>query len=590
MKNNNIILIASIALAAGLGAGYLIFGSQKNKTYTPAEHEHSPEIISVVEEDQTFTCSMHPQIRQNEPGDCPICGMDLIPLSESTSDDPLILEMTKEAVKLANVETSIIGNTGKAEKSFSLSGKIATDERLTASQVAHIPGRIEKLFVTFTGEQVRQGQELATLYAPQLITAQQELLEALKMKEVNPDLIKAARKKLEFWKIPAEQIRSIEESGQIQETFTIFADASGIVSNRRIAVGDYVQQGEVLFDIISLDRIWVLFDAYEDDLASIEVGDRIEFTTPAVPERTFSTRISFIDPVIDPKTRVASLRGELRNPGNLLKPEMFVRGTLKAQLDADAQLLVPKSAVLWTGPRSVVYVKVPDTDIPSFQYREIMLGARVGENYLLKSGLEPGEEVVTYGNFAIDAAAQLNNQASMMNRNVLLQGEEVSEDLPDYTENAPITFKEQLVKVTQSYLALKDAFVATSPDQAREKATLMVNELSQVNHSLVEGDAHSFWMTQLDALQAYSQQITELEDVEKQRAQFDFLSQALIKTLKVFGTPQDTFYVQHCPMAFDYTGADWISDQEEIRNPYFGDLMMSCGWVEDTIKKEPQPR
>lgn len=586
MKNYKIIFIVLIALITGLGTGYLLFGSKQSDSSASETHDRLSEAMSVKEDDQIWTCSMHPQIRQNEPGDCPICGMDLIPLDNTSSNDPLILEMTQEAVKLANIETTIIGSTGTPEKSFILSGKIKEDERLAANQAAHIPGRIEKLFATFTGEQIRRGQKLAILYSPELITAQQELLEALKFQDVNADLVKAARKKLEYWKISAEQIQAIEESGQIQETFTVLADASGIVSNRRVAVGDYVKQGEVLFDIVSLNRVWVLFDAYEEDLASIKVGDRIEFTTPAIPNRTFSTRISFIDPVINPNTRVASLRGELRNPGNVLKPEMFVRGKLQAQLSATEQLLVPKSAILWTGRRSVAYVKVPEAAIPSFQFREVEIGERVGENYLVESGLEPGEEVVTYGNFAIDAAAQLNNQASMMNKSVRLKEADHARPLPDYTESTPIAFKEQLVELTQSYLALKDAFVATDSIQASVGASEMLNKLSEVDMSLVKGDAHMYWMEQLEALRTHGRQITELEDVEKQRKQFDFLSQALINTIKVFGIPNDAFYVQHCPMAFDNSGADWISDVEEIRNPYFGDKMLKCGLVQETIDKD----
>ena len=145
---------------------------------------------------------MHPQIKQNEPGDCPLCGMDLIPLEENTSNDPLVLEMTNEAVKLANIQTSIVGETaGQSGKTIRLSGKVQPDERLASSQVAHVPGRIEKLFVSFTGEQVNKGQKIATLYSPELITAQRELLEALKLQTLNPELVEAARNKLRYWKI-----------------------------------------------------------------------------------------------------------------------------------------------------------------------------------------------------------------------------------------------------------------------------------------------------------------------------------------------------------------------------------------------------
>ncbi|MEO0775573.1 MAG: efflux RND transporter periplasmic adaptor subunit, partial [Bacteroidota bacterium] len=569
-----------------LAAGYLLFG-QSDQTPVPA---HAPDQAAEAEAPEgtasTWTCSMHPQIRQDEGGDCPLCGMDLTLQRETASDDPLTLEMTPEAVQLAQVATTVIGSTTAPAKSFILSGKIKADERLAASQVAHLPGRIEKLFVTYTGEAVQPGQQLATLYSPDWIRAQRELLEALRLGDDQADLVRAARKKLEYWKVPAAQIRSIEESGQIQSTYTILADAAGVVTHRKVAVGDYVAQGEVLFDIVGLNRVWVVFDAYETDLAAIQIGDRIEFRTPAIPKQTFSTKVSFIDPLINPDTRVAALRGERSNPGGLLKPEMFVRGELQVRGPSTDQLLVPKSAILWTGTRSVVYVQLPDSDIPSFQFREVTLGERIGDHYRVTSGLAAGEEVVTHGNFAIDAAAQLNNQASMMNQNVLVKDAAPAPHLPDHTASTPPAFKTQLVALARAYLTLKDALVATDPRQASLGATTLLEQLAKVDQNLVEGNARRYWLTQQKALRSHGQQISQKDEVAAQRQQFDFLSQALITTIKVFGITDDALYVQYCPMAFDNTGAEWLSDVEAIRNPYFGDQMLRCGLVQETITKD----
>ena len=376
-----------LAVILGLGLGYLLF--QPSSAPMPTgEVEHVHEAGETI-----WTCSMHPQIRQNEPGSCPICGMDLIPLEENTSSDPLVLEMTKAAVKLAQIETTVIGESGTAEKVLSLSGKIHEDERLAASQVAHIPGRIEKLYVSFEGENVSRGQKIAKLYSPELITAQQELFQAIKLKNNNPGLLTAAKQKLAYWKLTEAQIQAMADSGAIQETFDIYADASGVVTTRRVSVGDYVKQGGVLFDLVNLNRVWVLFDAYEEDLAQIKVGDEVRFTTPSVPGKTFTTRITFIDPVINPQTRVASIRGDVSNANRSLKPEMFVKGELLSPASEKEQLLLPKSAVLWTGQRSVVYVKVPNMSVPSFRYQEIELGERVGSSYLVKNGLQVGDEV-----------------------------------------------------------------------------------------------------------------------------------------------------------------------------------------------------
>ncbi len=591
MKKSNIIIMALGLLVAGFAGGYFMSSQnaaqrQENTPDTQTAQKPSND-APTSQEEEIWTCSMHPQIRQAEPGECPICGMDLILLDANTSSDPLVLEMTVEAAKLANIQTTVLGDhEGAGEKLIRLSGKIQEDERLASSQVAHVPGRIEKLFVSFTGEQVRRGQKLATVYSPELITAQQELLEAIKLRDVSPGLVEAARNKLKFWKISQSVIDRIEQRGSIRETFNIYADADGIVSKRRVAVGDYVKVGEPLFDLMNLNNVWVLFDAYEEDLANIRLGDRIEFTTPSVPNHTFRTRVTFIDPVMNPTTRVAYVRTEMNNSQGHLKPEMFVTGILKKKRHGKSKLTVPKSAVLWTGKRSVVYVKKPDTVIPSFEFREIEIGDALGDIFEVVAGLELGEEVVTYGAFSIDAAAQLNNQTSMMNKNVMLKGADHTEHLPDYTDQTPQAFKIQLADVAESYIPMKDAFVATNTQDAAQSAQKVLDQIAQVDMNLIKGPAHIYWMDQLKAMKAHIEKITSLDDIEEQRKQFDFFSEALIKSVKVFGIPKDKYYVQHCPMANDNQGADWISKEKAIKNPYFGEKMLTCGITQDSITKD----
>lgn len=571
---------------AGLIIGSLLtmFVMRSGSHHGHADHQHRSGQGSGTNEETIWTCSMHPSIRQPEPGDCPICGMDLIPAGESDNDDPLVLQMTDEAVKLANIQTTIV-NTGGAssEQSLRLSGKVQSDERLASSQVAQVGGRIEKLYVSFTGEQVREGQKLADIYAPELITAQRDLLEANKLAGLNPKLVEAARTKLRYWKISDEQIATIEASGEIQETFPVRATASGVVTNRRVAVGDYIRQGEPLFDLIGLQRVWVLFDAYEEDLAKLRLGSKITFTTPAIPATTFQASVSFIDPIINARTRTASVRVELNNPRGQLKPEMLVNGTLEQNTSSNTKVMAPKSAVLWTGARSVVYVKIPDTDIPSFQFREVELGEAIGNKYEITNGLTPGEEIVTYGGFVIDAAAQLNNQASMMNQEVLLKKEDSGTAIPDYTADTPEDFRLQIKEVVSSYLDLKDALVETDADAAAEQATNFGRSLSKVDMNLLLGAAHEYWMEQLPALKAHSSKIGKLEDVEAQRTQFDFLSQAMIQVVKAFGLQNETYYVQYCPMAFNDQGAAWLSAEDQVLNPYFGDVMLRCGVIQETL-------
>ena len=581
MNKSTIKIIATFltALAIGLGAGYYLFSNQTNSTVLIQEHEHSAEPASVSGEAEEWICSMHPQIRQNEPGLCPICEMDLIPAGSNQSDDPLVLQMTEEAVKLANIQTTVVGQeSAQSTKTIQLTGKVQADERLASSQVAHVPGRIEKLYVTFTGEQVQKGQKLADIYSPDLITAQRELLEATKIQSLNKDLLEAARNKLRFWKIDKATISAIEKSGKIQELFTLYSAESGIVTKRRVSTGDYLRQGESLFDLMSLQKVWVLFDAYEEDLPNIKKGDRIAFTAAGIPGKTFKARVTFIDPLINPATRTAAIRTEVSNPNGSLKPEMFVNGNLEHRVIAKKQFTIPKSAVLWTGKRSVVYTKVEDMEIPSFKFKEVELGEAVGDRYQVVSGLNAGEEVVTYGSFTIDAAAQLNNQTSMMNKNVEKKKAERG-GVPNFQAITPVEFKEQLNALANQYIQLKDAFVLTDALAAAEAAEQVVGQLEKIDMRLLEGEAHLYWMEQLNALQVHGRKITESEDVEVQRKQFGFVSDALINAIEAFGTAGEALYVQHCPMAFKNQGADWLALEEQIQNPYFGDKMMKCGIV-----------
>lgn len=577
MKKYKIYIVALLALAIGLLIGWLLF---KNGTQPVQEHsEHSSNQV----ESEIWTCSMHPQIRQNEPGDCPICGMDLIPANQTSSDNEIGFQMTADAIKLANIQMTVIGNTDANEGStLKVNGKIQANETKSASLVTHIPGRIEKLYVSYTGEQVNKGEKIATIYSPELITAQKELLEAQKIQDISPGLLTAAKNKLKYWKIGDQVIQDILTSGTIRENFNIYADHSGVVKQKRVSVGDYLTTGEVLFDVQNLNSLWALFDVYENDLPQVKIGRIIFFTTPSAPNKRFQAKITFINPVIDPNTRAATIRAEVSNTTGKLKPEMFITGELQISKKSD-NLTVPKSAVLWTGKRSVVYVKIPDTDIPSFEYREIEIGDATASGYAVVSGLAYGEEVVTNGAFVIDASAQLNNQASMMNKNVTKKNAIHSTHLPDYTSTTPQKFIEQLTAIAGVYLSLKDALVASDQQKAAENVDAILDKTKKVDMHLVKDKAHIYWMEQLKAIQAHGKKITETEDIEEQRKQFDFLSQALIKSLKVFGVEGDTFYVQHCPMANNNQGADWLSNHEKILNPYFGDKMLTCGTVQDTI-------
>lgn len=608
--NKKTIIIAAATLIVGVLAGWLIFGGSgsvmKNGNTSQEEgHEH---VKTEINGETVWTCSMHPQVRQNEPGNCPICGMELIPLEDDQNEDidPEAISMSPTAMKLANVSTAMVGKVHPV-KQVRLDGKIEADERLIFSQASHIPGRIEKLMVNFTGEYVSKGEIIAYVYSPELVTAQEELFEAQKIAETQPQLFAAAKEKLKNWKLSDTQVEGILSSGKIKEEFPVQADISGYVTAKMINLGDYVREGKTIYEIADLSKVWVLFDVYESDIPWVKKGDIVEFSVASLPGKNFEGVISYVDPVINPKTRVAKARVEYNNEEGNLKPEMFASGVVEAKLtNTSKSLVVPKTAVMWTGKRSVVYIKTKSDQGVNFIMREITLGPALGDSYLVENGLMEGEEIAVNGTFSIDAAAQLAGKPSMMapeggpvstghnhgGMDMGTTGESeafITQDLPSVPEAdiEPIEtdpqFTEQLTDVYEAYLDMKNAFVETNAEKVSEEAKDVIAALENVNMGLLKGDAHMAWMDQLGTLNSSIETIGNSKDIEKQRQAFAEFNLAFYKSLKMFGL-NGTAYYQFCPMANDDQGAYWLSETEKIRNPYFGEMMMSCGEVKEVIK------
>ncbi len=402
-----------IVLVIGLLLGWLFFHhSEEKKDGIESHSEH-------VEDETIWTCSMHPQIKMHEPGLCPICNMELIPLETGVPGEedlnPNEIIMTESAMKLAEIQTMHVRRDYSMKEVFLL-GKVKPDERKITELTARFGGRLEKLYVNFTGQHVKKGEKLATIYSPELVTAQKELLEAIDYKESNPAFYRATRNKLKLWDLTDTQIDAIEKGGEPKTYFDVLSPISGTVTQRHVAVGDYLKEGNALFQLIDLTHLWVMFEAYESDLSWLQTGDRVEFTVQSIPGKTYKGKITYIDPFLDPNTRVAYVRVEINNYTRELKPEMFVNGVIHPNISGNKKdLLIPKTAVLWTGKRSVVYVKVPGREQTSFIYREIVLGPEAGDLYVVKEGLLEEEEIAINGVFKIDAAAQLEGKQSMMN-------------------------------------------------------------------------------------------------------------------------------------------------------------------------------
>ncbi|MBI5538618.1 MAG: efflux RND transporter periplasmic adaptor subunit [Bacteroidia bacterium] len=492
---------SSLLLIFGLFLGWLFFyHSDKNSTKEEVKKEEK----SIV-----WTCSMHPQIRMDHKGLCPICAMDLIPLEQNVSEiNDSAIVMTEEALKLAEVQTVVVSKQ-QPIKEVHLYGKIQADETSVQSIPAHVSGRIERLFVKYTGEKINKGQVIASIYSPELINAQKELLEAIKMKDVQPLLLEAAREKLSQFKLSGKQIEDIEKNGKLKSLVDVIANASGVVITKKVNSGDYVQIGTPLYEVADLSSVWAQFDAYESDLSWLKVGSQITYTLLALPGKEFKGNITFIDPVIDPQTRIAKVRVELNNSKGDFKPEMLATGIVKAKLpNSGNSIVVPQSAVLWTGKRSLVYVKIPNTTEPTFIMRNVTLGNYLQNSYEIIDGLNEGEEIVTNGTFSIDAAAQLAGKSSMMNaesgNSSAMQGMDMSESSNSVNNN-------------------KEEMNGMKMDANSETSTFKVNGLCEMCKDRIESTAKKIsgvnsadWKTETKMLKlTFDKSKTSLVNIQK---------------------------------------------------------------------------
>lgn len=406
MKKNILIYIA--VLLVGILLGRIFFGG------SAGSHRHeSGEAGSTI-----YTCSMHPQIKSDDPkAMCPLCGMDLTPMGDTggTAIDENAVMFSQEAAALAGIETMEV-TSGMVSSELRIFGKVQPSTRRQQTQSAYAAGRIEQLMITAVGDQVRKGQTLATIYSPELYTISQELCSALGYQGAQrAALVAAAEEKLRLLNITDEQIETIKQSGKPSPYVELKANTSGTVTQLGVAPGAYVQQGQPLLVISDLTQVWGVFEAYERDLPFLRVGQELQFTAEALPGEVIRARISFIDPLLDARSRTADVRVELANGQGRYKPEMLLVGSVEADLKQYAgEVVIPKSAIMWTGVRSIVYVQDETEELPTFVMRQITLGPAIGDSYVVTDGLAEGEVIAVNGTFVIDSAAQLQGRKSMM--------------------------------------------------------------------------------------------------------------------------------------------------------------------------------
>jgi Cu(I)/Ag(I) efflux system membrane fusion protein len=570
-----------------------------------------------------WTCSMHPQIKLPKSGQCPICFMDLIPLETGAGDelDPRQIIMTETAKQLARIETVPV-TRAFAEAKIRMVGKLAYDETEVAYITAWVPGRLDKLYADFTGIRVSKGDHLVYMYSPELLAAQEELLQANATVSALSDTkstvlgataaatVEAAREKLRLFGLTLEQIQDIESTGKTTDHLTIYAPIGGVIVHKTAKEGMYVETGTKIYTIADLSKLWVLLEAYESDLPWLRYGQHVEFSLQSFPGETFQAVISFIDPVVDSLMRTVRVRAVVDNSSQRLKPDMFVSGIVTSRLDntgkvvdasraisdGDAPLLIPATAPLLTGTRAVVYIELASEDGPLFEGREVQLGPKAGDFYVVKDGLEEGEMVVTNGAFKIDSELQIQAKPSMMytDGGGGITGHDHGqphavehEDMDMASEQMAVDIEavESLSQVYDPYFELQMALANDDFDAAIAALTRVEKGVGSVDMSLFEGDAHMTWMNLSKTISEQSETGKTAESIEAARDAFYHVSKAVIELHDAFGhSSEQNYYLTFCPMARDNQGAFWLQTVDTVYNSFYGDMMLRCGEIKATLE------
>jgi len=579
-----------------------------------AVHDHG----SNSNEAEVWTCSMHPQFQLPKSGQCPICFMDLIPLEKGMGEDlgPRQLMMSESSKMLARIQTTLV-RRAYTDSEVRMSGRLSYDETKLSYITAWTAGRIDRLYADFTGTEIFKGNELVQLYSPALFAAQEELLQANKiessikdensiLKKTAKTTIEAVEEKLRLTGLNEKQIKEIKSGNTITEKITIYSPAGGIVTEIHAREGNYVKTGDRIYTIADLSSLWVQLDAYESDLVWIKTGQQLTFTTPTYPGEKYKAEIVFIDPVIDSKTRTAKVRAIVNNKDQSLKPDMFVSGIVNSQLDksgsiaknnSEAPLIIPATAPLITGARAVVYVELHSDEGALFEGREIELGQRSGDFYIVKSGLEENELVVTNGAFKLDSELQIQAKPSMMSSDGNNRPAEHQHDMQIQTvahkmeseniDSEPIITTEMssaLSPVYNAYFKIQMGLADDELTTVTDGYTLLENEINSIDHSKFEGSVHKVWMDFSSIALKQTTSGRSSESLEDARQPFYHLSKAIIVLHDNFGHAGDLdYFLTFCPMARNNQGAYWLQIVDIVNNSFYGAAMLRCGSIKDTL-------
>jgi membrane fusion protein, copper/silver efflux system len=590
-----------------------------------------------------WTCSMHPQVRQPDFGACPICGMDLIPAAsdDDGNDDSELprLSVSARSAALMNVQTWPVERREiTVEKP--LLGRVLFDESRTYDVVVRSDSFIERLFTNFSGVAVRRGDALAELYSPNIYAAAEELLTAVRMGD-SPGgafLLRDARQRLRLLDVSDKAIDQIIESGEAPRTFTVDSIFDGVIIEMGGKQGNWLPTGQPLVKIVDTSTMWVWLDVFERDLPLVHYAQPVTFTVRSLPGQEFTGTVAFVPPGLDRQSRSFKVRLNVPNPNGILRDGMFVQAVLEASINAqgsavppdlegqwispmhpevakdgpgdcdvcgmdllsaeelglvageyEAPLLIPAAAALITGRRAVVYVRIPNAERPTFEMRQVELGPRAGDSFVVFSGLEEGEQVVTNGNFKIDSELQLRGRRSMMSAPKRGEPEEpkAGEELFQVVASGPVPveFGAGVKRLVDYYLELAEGLALDDLAAARVGADGMTTVLAAMRPDLLAAEDRSGWGDWSDRMDAALAGMRAAEDIAGVRDRLQSATQLLEVAVRTFGAGQvQTLYLAHCPMAFGDQGGSWLQADRPVRNAYFGSMMFRCGEIQEEIE------
>jgi len=581
-------LVLGLCLVAAAG-GYWLARQQAGPTPAPSEqHLHA---ASGTETDaQVYQCPMHPWIKSDRPGDrCTICGMELVAAGRgqaaATEVDPNLVTLTPAQAAVTGVQTAEV-KRGSVTRTLRVSGVIDDDDTRHRILSARVPGRIEQLQVNYVGAPVEAGAPLATIYSPEMLTAQRQYLERIKAGAIATSQSDraAARERLLELGLTDEEIGILDKTLKPTAMVSVRAPMSGTVVSRNVYEGQYVETNDRLFEIGDFSQMWFVFDAYEPDLAWLKPGQTVEISVPSLPGQVLTAPITFIDPNLSEMSRSARVRVTLDNPDRRLlhrqTGQALVLGT------GPETLMVPRSAVLQHSGRPVVYVDQgaatarpmegpgsrkagagSDQAAPGYRAQEIQLG-RVGDTHAeVVSGLSEGHRVVTQAALILDSQAQLAHAA------VGASGHDHS--------HGPARVAAGAQPHDEAAYGLLKALVFAAADAAAALAADDLAGYQQALPALREAQAAylaGYAPTSRGTLGKISGKLVDGPDLDTARRAFEPVSTAVADLARGEHVHhREGISIFQCPMTPVLGTGRWLSRSDQLRNPFFGSAMLECG-------------